>query len=320
MRRHAVHQGIPSPAPNTFDTSPENVGNARTAPLERQHDMFLRLAFEEGFDECPVEKNRRDGRVGGRRVRSGRGSGTGGVGGDRRDRVDDGDRRDRPAVVVVVSSRPTRAGTGAGTTAAAGATGTSGCGTGGSTAGSGSTSGATAATAHRCAPTGRPAGSTDRPASSTDRQRTRRGRPRTRRDRGPADPEARPVGPPRGALASSTRRFPFEPRADQRAATPRSGAVSGSLACSSRSAVAAGSSTIGRCPHPRNRTQRVCSGSWSRRRATPGSSTRSRVPNATVTGTVIAAPPLNRSFSRARSVSRNPGAVAIAWIASRAGS
>ena len=106
MRRLAVHQGIPSPAPHTFDTSPGNVGNARTASLERQHDMFFPLAFEEGFDECPVEKNRRDGRVGDRRVRSGRGSGTGGVGGDRRDRVDDGDRRDRPAVVVVVQAGP----------------------------------------------------------------------------------------------------------------------------------------------------------------------------------------------------------------------
>ena len=58
MRRHAVHQGIPSPVPNTFDTSPENAGNARTAPLEKRHDMFHPLAFEEGFDECPVEKNR----------------------------------------------------------------------------------------------------------------------------------------------------------------------------------------------------------------------------------------------------------------------
>ena len=100
MRRHAVHQGVPCPVPNTFDTSPENAGNAQPVSLEKQHDMFHRSHSRRGFDECPVEKNRRDGRVGDRRVRSGRSSGTGGVGGDRRDRVDDGDRRDRPAVVA----------------------------------------------------------------------------------------------------------------------------------------------------------------------------------------------------------------------------
>ena len=47
-----------------------------------------------------------------------------------------------------------------------------------------------------------------------------------------------------------------------------------------------GSSNIGMCPHSERVTQRVWSGSWSRRRATLGSSTRSREPNATVTGTV----------------------------------
>ena len=49
MHRHTVHQGISFAAPNTFDTSPENAGNAPTASLEKQHDMFHRLAFEEGF-------------------------------------------------------------------------------------------------------------------------------------------------------------------------------------------------------------------------------------------------------------------------------
>jgi len=58
MRRHAAHQGIPFPVPDTFDTSPENAGNAPAASLEMQHDMFHPLAFKEGFDECPVEKNR----------------------------------------------------------------------------------------------------------------------------------------------------------------------------------------------------------------------------------------------------------------------
>jgi hypothetical protein len=47
---------------------------------------------------------------------------------------------------------------------------------------------------------------------------------------------------------------------------------------------AAGSSNMGTCPQPGIVTQRAWSGSWSRRRATPGSSTLSREPKATVTG------------------------------------
>jgi hypothetical protein len=58
-----------------------------------------------------------------------------------------------------------------------------------------------------------------------------------------------------------------------------------------------GSSNIARCPRPGRVTQRVGSGSWSRPRATPGSSTRSREPNATLTGTVIAPPSSNCRFS-----------------------
>ena len=239
--------------------------------------------------------------------------GTGGVGGDRRDRVDDGDRRDRPAVVVVVQAgphgpelalgrRPPRWPLGrAGVEPAAAPLGV---------AAPVARQPLLRTGAHRraAAPVRRAAATVRR----TAREPAGTGAPPTLK--------ARPVGPPRGALESSTRRRSSSRGRISARRRRRSGAVSGSLACSSRSAVAAGSSTIGTCPHPRNRTQRVCSGSWSRRRATPGSSTRSRVPNATVTGTVIAAPPLNRSFSRARSVSRNPGAAAMAWTASRAGS
>ena len=68
MHRHGAHQGLPSPVPDTSDTYPENAGNAWAASLEKPHDMFLPLAFEEGFDECPVAENRCDGRSRGRVV------------------------------------------------------------------------------------------------------------------------------------------------------------------------------------------------------------------------------------------------------------
>src|SRR4051794_22530731 len=62
----------------------------------------------------------------------------------------------------------------------------------------------------------------------------------------------------------------------------RTAAVGHPSAASSRSAVARGSSNIGTCPQPFSRTHRVCAGSSLRRRETTGSSTRSRVPKATV--------------------------------------
>ena len=212
MRRHTVHQGIPSPAPNTVDTSPENAGNDVPVPLDEQHERFLPLAFEEGFDECPVAKNRCDGRRGGRHLRSGRGIGTGGVGSDRRGGADVGRRRGRPAVVVVVQAGPHRPDW---------------------RWDDGRRGGHWDERVwnrrwHRwdwqhqwrdnryCAAvrTDGPPRQFDGPPRQFDgppRQfdgppRQFDGPPRTRRDRGPADPDARPVGPPRGAVTGSTRR------------------------------------------------------------------------------------------------------------------